>query len=362
MDAQKNAVIFADAYGGLRYLLCLIEEQVRKGSKVTVVVIAHPLYGKLLNYLNATHFGGTLTILDVEGYKDNSKSRLERFLRSFVAETLYLRNIYQSSFSNISGCEVYFTVRKHLNYIFYWVKQLSRNNTVYLLDADPTTNEIVSRPSNFTEWLIYFRWRVIYDWQIEFKRGVGVVDEIFGQIGREYLRKYRVTVLDSNAYSHQANGILSRYALRESGIKVLLIDQDISESGMLNIRDFEEALNRVNDVLTKYFQNSEIGVKRHPFFPLNHRFSVENKVELDAWIPAELYMSESVKFVISFHSNALKIASNEVCAISLIDLLPFRPEYTEEYKHYLMNNSDKEIVFPKNIDEFERLVSQYADN
>ena len=357
MLSKSRVLIFSDAYGGLRYMLCLIELHINKGKHVTVVVIDHANYAKLLNYLNANYFDGALKILPIEGYKVEIKKGMMYYFCSPVLEAIFLRKSYRKYFSDITDGEVYLTARKYVYRAFYFSKRLSRNNKVYLLDADSTTNEVLSSPNMLTQWLRYLKLRLLYDWQIDFKREGEV---IFGQIGAKYIYRYKVSVMDRDIYKRQTDTILSRYVVRGNALKVLLIDQNITESDMLDTRGFEAQMNSIGDVLKKNYPQSAIGIKRHPFFFSDNRFSEEIGVELENWIPAELYVSTEVRLIISFHTNVLKVPSH-VCGISLIDMLPFRPVLRESYRKYLLNNSDNNILFPKTVEEFDLIVSDYAD-
>jgi len=111
-------------------------------------------------------------------------------------------------------------------------------------------------------------------------------------------------------------------------------------------------------VLGKYFPENRIVRKHHP----DHPDDVLTKVgdTLDAFIPAELLYSEKVKLYLSYWSVSIAHIE-EGTVVSLMDLISCKSdEIRAQLKEILMQESCSEILFPRSLDEFEKIVASVA--
>jgi len=118
---------------------------------------------------------------------------------------------------------------------------------------------------------------------------------------------------------------------------------------------FQNEINAIFNILSKYFTNEEIAIKYHPGDNAD-----KNKINagtvLDNYIPAEFLYSNNVKMYLSFSSGSLGNVEKGL-AVSLVDLITYKTDgIREKVREATLKKSYSNILFPASLDDFEKIV------
>ena len=108
-------------------------------------------------------------------------------------------------------------------------------------------------------------------------------------------------------------------------------------------------------IVGKYFPANRIALKYHPGNG-ESKTPVTFGTRLPDFIPAEFLYDEKIKVYVGITSQALANVEKGV-AVSLIDLIKFKQEtIKEKLKKALIDWSRSDILFPKSLEEFEKIL------
>lgn len=128
----------------------------------------------------------------------------------------------------------------------------------------------------------------------------------------------------------------------------LFIAQTFSNTNFFN----EEKINMLMPILN----HANVTVKLHP--KLNEADAFTNCNYIPTFLPVELFFNKVNKNVISVSSASLITASrfSNICAISLIDLVGNDDGFITEIKNWLIEKSERRILFPKTFSELNLML------
>jgi hypothetical protein len=141
---------------------------------------------------------------------------------------------------------------------------------------------------------------------------------------------------------------------------IIYFDDGLIEGGYVRDREvFRRELSEIFNILAKYFPEKEIARKYHPGYGSDKTLIKIGDV-LSDFIPAELLYNDNVKMYLSAFSFSLANVEKGL-AVSLADLITLKDEETKnQLRQILITMSKSKILFPKSLDEFERIVSEVA--
>jgi len=137
---------------------------------------------------------------------------------------------------------------------------------------------------------------------------------------------------------------------------VIYYDQNLEKTDYIADGDtYRRELTEIFDTLSKYFPEKEIARKYHPNYDSDKNMIKVGDI-LPDFIPAEYLCSGKTKIYLGLFSAALAHVEKGL-AVSLLDLISFQSDKTrEQVREVVIALSRSEILFPKSLDEFERIL------
>jgi hypothetical protein len=359
---MNDALIFCQSYPQRENALYLVTRELAH-RPVTIAVISNKALFKFFQAINDRVWQNRINIIFFEVYQGKAGKALNRLKKAFpyllntVREKLYLRNIYYSYFANLKEVEVFFFGRCFDPYQFYMLKRLSKaNRLVYMHDPSYVTLISKCNPNNLIDLVRYIRCKLLYGFdimmsEVNYSKGVPCMPD-------KFLRTKVSQVIDREERDNLVKDFdLSAFRVFDAGdYRVMYFHQDLVEDGYItDAGALRRELTEIFNVLTRHIPGSHIAYKYHPNFA-GDRSIIEVGGVLPDWIPAEFLRNDNVKIYLSVFS--LSIANLEKgVAISLLDLITLKDnQKKEELKEFLRQASRSEILFPKSLDEFEKII------
>lgn len=360
---MKKLVVFCESYPQIKNALYIATCNSEDHSTTLVITGNRDLF-TFFHAVNERVLDNSLDIIYVERYQRRT-ARVGKIAKPFcvlsdiIGQRRHLQSMYRRHFHQMRGAHIYFFSREWASGSFFFLKRLSRANTlVYMAELGCASTWVdTSRPTTPIDLAKLIAIKLIFgrdallgkSFHTRFpsmpdKFFEKAVDEVIGPSERDRMMKdfdfNRFRVFDIGKY------------------RVIYFDEDLIESGYLSDSDtFLATLSRVFDILAKYFPQNEIARKYRPSAAGNKALIGIGDI-LDDFIPAELLRNENTKVYMSTLSTSIANMESGV-AISLIDLCPFKNEQIrQQLKRFLIQFSSSEILFPKSFDEFERIVEK----
>jgi len=359
----RKRVVFCESYGTIRSTLYFATHKA-DSYPVTIAIPGHHDLYKLFKAFNEEVFNNSLAVIYLEPYyskkqKPKGMRKLFYVISKIFEEKLYLREMYNTHFCELENRDIFFSSRYYNGPLFYMLRKLGKKNRLIYLntsspDRTPSKEYIPTNVLDVTRLILN---KIIYGLGMTMCRfpnaqGIPYIPDKFVRragnkvIGRDEVNQL-VRVVD-----------LSKFNIFEVGnYSVMYFDQDLLAIGCFTSSlAYWKALNDILEILSRYFPEREIGIKYHP----NSRCD-KSKIKvgniLPDFIPAEFLYSEKTRVYLSFSSTALANVKKGLC-ISILNLVPFKSEKEREaYKDLLKQVSQSEILFPKSLDEFEKILA-----
>ena len=181
--------------------------------------------------------------------------------------------------------------------------------------------------------------------------------ERLAYIPDSFMEKEVSRVIECEERNEMMKGFdLSQFKIFDVGnYDVIYFGHDFAPD-MVSDRDaLEKQLNKISDILLKHFPENRIAHKHHPQHK-DDKAMIKIGDALPDYIPAEFLYSEKVKLYLSPWSVSIAHITSGT-AISIVELLPVKSnEIQNQVKELLVKQSRTEILFPKSLDEFERML------
>ena len=360
---MNKIAIFCENYGTINTTLSLIERY-RQNTKVTIIILAYSNLNKLFQTFNEKTFDNTLDIVYLQPRSSltaTTKGIIKAIysLPELIAKRRHIRNIYEKKLANMKGYDVHFASRHNNGSLLYLLRRLQRNNRLVYINSFPPTRVqskpyLPLKPKDFitllTAKLAYAHDMVMV--KFPFTDGYTYIPDKFikNKVDRVISWGEREKML--------ADFDISRYRIFDIG------DYDVlyysTAMGSDYIPDFDlldKELTEIFKLLVKYFPAERIAVKHHPAHGHDKK-AIKAGIELDSSIPAEYLYSNNVKMYLGFWSTSIINVENGL-AVSLINLITLKSEkLRQRFREYLLGMAKSEILFPKSLDEFEKILIQ----
>lgn len=361
---SNNIVIFFESYGQIEQDFHVATRN-NPGCPITIVIPGNQDLFKFFQVINERVFHDTINLIYLEPYqtrraKAKGINKIFHLFPDIIRERRYLKEIFDKYFAELEGSEVFFRGRGYCEYRFYLLKKLSKRNRLVCINYGPpymgkyTPASIVDLATLIILKLIYGRDIAMGKFPSEFPITKG-----FAYIPDKFMEKE----VDSGIDWEKRNEMLkdfdsSQFRVFDVGnYSVIYFDENLTGRGYLNIdKDtYSRELTRIFDVLSKYFPEKEIARKYHPGYPSDKTIINIGDV-LPDFIPAELLYNDNVKMYLTVTSYSI-VNVEKGLAVSLTDLITFKDDKTKnQLKEILVQRAKSKILFPKSLDEFERIL------
>jgi len=279
-----------------------------------------------------------------------------------INEKRYLRAIYDRHFAELTSAQVYFFARDFTDYVFYILKKLSKTNKLIFMPA-PVQDVLpirTSAPTSIFDLARLLVMKSVFGHDIT----LGDIDErIFTKVPR-MPDKFINEKVDRVISKEERNKMMKDFDLAQfkifdvSKYSVIYFD-NISITGNLAYNNIlGRELTNIFNIVTKYFPGDTIARKYKP-----SRDTAKSKALvkvgdiLEDFIPAELLYDKNVKVYLGITSGSLANVEKGL-AVSLAYLVSFRDNRRrDELLRQMIQQSRSEILFPKSLDEFEKILA-----
>lgn len=356
---MKKLVIFCESYPQIKNALYVATHNCHDNSITLVIPSNHDLF-KFFKVVNERLFRNTIDIIYFETYYDHKDNKIRRvlyLLPDIIRERRYLKGIFDKYFTELKGAEIFFSSRYFCSYTFYLLKRLSqRNKLVHISDPSLDGMRVEKlTPTNITGWASLIVSKLVYGRGITMGKLLNMYSPCMSD---KFFNREVDKVIDREERDEMMKDFdLGQFKIFDAGnYSVIYFGQDLIEDGCISDSDtFKRELTEIFNILSKHFPENEIARKYHPKYN-SDKTTIKIGNILPDFIPAELLYNEQVKMYLSFFS--LSIANVEKgLAVSLADLITFKNDKTrEQLKEMLIQRSRSEILFPKSLEEFERIL------
>ena len=360
---MKQVVIFCESYPQVKYTLCIARHNYRDCSITVVIPHKYDLF-KFFKLANEKLFHNTINVVYFELYRRRIATKASRIkkilyiLPDIVNERRRLKEIYNEYFAGLRGAEVFFFSRHFVSYSFYILKRLSGANRLVFMPDEAWDILLVDKytPTSIVDLAILVMMKLTFGWDITRSklncdgRGISSISDAF--INKK---------VDKVISREEENGVMKSFDWRKfkvfdtSNYSVIYFDSP-SVAGITDYDIHKRELTEIFTILGKYFPEKEIARKYHPDYPCD-KAMLEIGDILPDFIPAELLYNDKVKMYLGINSCSITNVEKGL-VVSIMYLITGRnDEARQQSKERLIQMSRSEILFPKSLDEFERIVA-----
>ena len=354
-------VIFSENYTSIDTTLYLATRNSHT-DPVTIVIPGNYALFKFFQVINERVFHDTLNLIYFEPYRARRATakgvkKVFHVLPDIIKERRHLKEIYSRYFAELKGYELFFFSRGFSGIKFYLLKKLSKRNTlVYVSHAPPN----IPPMSQYTPTNIIDLARLII-LKLSYGRDIAI-GKFYYMKGLAYMPdRFMEKEVDRVINWDERNEMmkdfdLSRFKVFDVGnYDVLYFGHDIGLDTVADRDMLEKEFTNIFNILTKHFPENRIARKHHPMHNKD-KTMVQTGDALPDYIPAEFLYSEKVKVYLSPYSLSIANVPGGT-AISILDLIPVNSnKRRNQIKELLIKQSRTEILFPKSLDEFKRIL------
>jgi len=360
---MSEIVIFCENYTTIKRTLYLATRN-RYDYRITLVILGNPDLFKFFQVINDKVFRDTINLMYIKLYRSErltakGMKKVFHLLSDIVKERRYLKEIFNKYFTELEGCEVFFSGRAFAGHLFYLLKRLNKKNKlVYISASSPNATPLRKyTPTNIIHLAELIKLKLIYGCDTT----MGQLPHLKGffYIPDKFIEKKVGRVIDWEEMTGMIKDFdLSQFKVFDaSNYSVIYFDQHLEKTGYVtDVDTYQRELTEVFNILSKYFPEKEIARKYHPNLNSDKAMIKVGDVIPD-FIPAEFLYNERTEIYLGFTSGALANVEKGL-AVSLIELVTFKDDETrEQLREFVMGLSHSEILFPKSLDELEKIMS-----
>lgn len=343
----KKVVIFFQGYPSAQVVVPLLKDLNRREIDVELIVSSNDLYKFSEEYLK-NYFKH---IINISKPQSKSKSRLENYFNLALEKIKlynYKRQIHYCTNANVLFFSRDFALREYclLNYL-----KKQQSNSIYYFQLGKLG--FVTLEVSLKSKILIFILRLIYGKDLSM---VNRSNSISTRIKSDFFKgvKYCKAVPDDLKACY---GITPSFITISENIKVMYFDQSWSTVGYLN-RNKIDILEIINNKLKYKYM---LGIKYHPG---NENYDLSRYGQIiPSYIPAEFISVNNCKAVVSFASWTLsKAYIKNIPGISLLYLLNINDKVLESDYRNKMEIINKDLYFPKSLDEFSEILDNILSN
>ena len=329
-------LVICESFLSVRDVMCIAE-----GSSGSFLIAT--TNRKLFSFLLTIYPNDNLYFMRTPSY-----SHPLRILLNYWDVRRYLKLLWDEVYS-YKGVDVFLCEGSPSSYVANVVKKISRNNTIYFkpsvsIDGFISDRSVLSL-SMFIVNVIIFNVHLTPTKYCGRRRPT---------IGNNYLNSIMAVKYDEFCDIDMVKSKLtSVYDIENRSVLILC-------GGVCDVFcDYKEYVSKTDEMIARVIKKygvNDVYIKVHPSF--NDYISSENDIDrIPGNIPIDILIN-NFKIVIGYTSAVLFNAANQgVVAVSLLDYIkPIDRKVADDFKSYLKNNTSKEILYPKNINELMKSV------
>ena len=362
---MKEVVIFADAYPRIKIALYVATHNYHK-HPITIIVAGGRDLLKFFNIINEKLFNSEIKLIyfnlflpDPRRAKASGLNKIFYILADIIRERRYLQEIYTKYLAQLEGCEVGFFGKGPMD--FYVAKKLSERNRLVYISSYPTqVTPIQHSPTNIVDWARLILLKLIYG------RGIAIGRQLlaappntkgFPHMSDRFLKKTFDKVIDGEARDEMMKDFdLSQFKVFDVDKYSAIYFDDSLWDFTKDKNTYLREMANIFDILSKYFPKNEIACKYHPDLLYTDKTAAEIGEILPDFIPAELIYNDNIKIYLGGCSSSIANVEKGL-AVSIIDLISFSNEQVkDQLKEVLLRTNHSKILFPKSLDEFEKIL------
>ena len=360
---MRKIAIFCESYGTISTTLHLATQYVQENTPVTIIIPFFPDLFQFITEINERVFNDSLNVIYLQPKPERRQTsgilkKIVRLSIGLLDERAHLKRLFHHQLGEIIGYEIFFSSRYN-GALIYFLKRLSRNNSIVYIDSFPPGREISKPfiPFKFHDLLLMISARFVYGpdpVMIKFPFTDGYI-----YMPDRFIEKHAKRVIGFEEREEMVSSLdMKRFQVFDTGsYAVIYFSHRLGSDTIPDQEVLKEEIGEIFKVVNKYFPKEEIATKHHPGH-VNDEDVMKIGHQLEAYIPAEFFLGKQTKMYLSFWS--LSIAHvEEGLAVSLMDLITLvSEEIREQYRVYLLSHSKSEILFPKTLHEFEKIIKR----
>ena len=356
---MSETIIVCESYGTIERTLYLAAHN----CPVTIVIPRNHDLFRFFQAINERVFHNTVNLVylaPVHPQRATARGIKKVFhvLVGIIKERRYLKEIFDKYFAELEGCEIFFSSRSFSGYLFYLLKKLAkRNKLVHINTSTPHFNPMSQyTPTSIVDLVSLIIGKLTYGHDIT----LGKLSHTKGflYMPDRFLEKEVDRVIERAEMGEMMKGFdLSQFRVFDVGnYSVIYFDQPLVEAGYVTDSDsYSRKLTEIFDILSKYFPEKEIARKYRPNSP-GDKTVIRIGDVLPDFIPAEFLYNENVKMYLVVSSTSIAKLEKGL-AVSVMDFISYKSdEVREHFKKVLIQLSCSEILFPKSLGEFEKIL------
>lgn len=355
---MKDIVVICQAYTQINNAVYLLNNNWQQCS-ITLIILNLKNLNKFFKVVNEKVYDNTINVIFIERFKVSrvpGRKIINKFyvIPDIIREKQYLKTAYNKYFFYLKGAQVFFSSRHFSDYALYMLRKIDRSNNLTYI-PDPAADLLplyTSQPSNITDFVRLCICKLVFSWDIGMVEFLGsrfpIIPEKFmlKKVHRIVSREERDIMLKDVNYSNFNIFNADKYDVIYFGhnAKGVRASQDV----------LKYELDKVFSLLNKFFTESKIASKYHPG-RVNDTI-IKVGVILEDYIPAQFLINKTTKLFISIFSTSLTHVEKGT-VVSLLDLISVRDqELKRSLKERLIKASKEKILFPKSLDELEKIL------
>lgn len=261
---------------------------------------------------------------------------------------LLMPYLYYKYFRQYKSCRVYFFGNGWTLVPFYYIKCLSKHNTIYQYPAEQSPFDL-KIDKGVKSYLIFLFIKVFLGIGVDVVKSTGIYSV---QLSNKFYKKNNVIVVRKDLDTKNNTKYMKKIRLIEDN-DILLTVEDLPRYERAETEDFSVFMNRIYIAI----KDKKYLIKPHPNYPKIYGvLQYEHEHILPQYIPSEFIMTHPWKYVIGIESLSLikTVELTDAKAISLIRLAPYidssvREEFIEWFK-------DKGVLMPETFEQFEEMI------
>lgn len=359
---MKEVVISVDAYPRIRNALYAVTQNYPK-YPVTILIAGNSDLLKFFSVINEKLFNSELNLeyFDLfqtapERVTARGLKRIPYILRDIVRERRYMKELYNKHLKRFNDADVYLFNRGYID--FYLARRLRKRNRLVYISSYPTavTPEQYN-PTGLADIVKLVIANLVYG------RGIalGRLPHSKGHphMSDRFLKKEIDAVIPDEKRDEMMNDLdMSRFRVFDvARYSVIYFPQSLIETDYIVDKDtYRREVGEIFGIISKYYPENEIASKYHPGYPEAEKTVVKTGDVLPDYIPAEFLYNDGVKMYLGAFSSAIANVEQGL-VVSIMDLISFKSnEMKETIKKILVDMSRSEILFPKSLEEFEKIL------
>lgn len=355
---MSKTVVFCANYGVINSTLYLTTHN----RPITIIIPGNHDLFKFFQVINERVFHNTLELIYLElDYPGRVTAKgIKKVFHVFsniIRERRYLKDFFDKYFAEWEGHDVFFASRFWCGYLLYLLKKLRKRNRLVFISTYPPyrTPARTHVPTNIVDLakliiakLTYGRDLVMV--KFPFENGIIYIPD-------KFIEKDVTRVIDWEERNEMLKGLdLNRFKVFDVGdYDVIYFSHGFLPDSVADPDMLKKELTAVFNILSKHFPANKIARKHHPGHNDDEPL-VEIGDTLEAFIPAEFLYKDNVKAYLSLWSVSIAHVEKGL-PISLMYLVSFQNNNTrEQIREMLIQQQRSEILFPKSLDEFEKIL------